>query len=922
MSTQATPTLYDDDLEPEPVLGDEIAVEPEDEELTPAFITTLVEKCIQFTEALVGHALHPYQQPLARRIIESVIMNDAEEVTALAARQCLDGDTVIFRRDGTAVRLREHEDAWSTGVKPTKRYKTHGGGEIIATDNHPVMTDRGWVPAGDLRIGDSVVTLAEWDIWGSLDASVEQAQLLGYMTTDGSWRRDQSPKFTNTRSAYLDEVEGLTEELFGITPKRYAKGNGYDQLMTLPRHGQRQNPVKAWLLDQEFDHGFPTTVFSWPKASVAAFVNRAWSGDGCVRTKGASAPDVFLACGNDEVYARYWQSLLLKFGVTSTVKREVMARGTGTFHRLVVGSGGDNVRRFFSAFGETFGKEVGSRAALDSCAVVARAVDHRGGCVHDLKRHLFSEGRRTGPGGIKGSPTTQCVKCGADNPRTVRARGRRSAVDRTLVGDGLPTPDGEVLSYRRVISIEDAGEREVFDVEYAGKGWFVAQGVYVSNSGKTEVISDVVAGLVIVLPRLAKIYPDLLGQFKDGFWVGMFAPVEGQVETMFQRTVAHLTSEHAKDLMTDPEIDDSAKRQGGAVKTIKLVKSGSFISMMTANPRAKIESRTFHLAVLDEAQDADDYVVSKSIAPMLAYNSGTMVKTGTPSTHKGNFYHSVMSNKRKANGARKTLRRVNHFQWDWRDVAKVNPNYGRFIKKEMARIGEDSDEFQMSYAVRWILDRGMFTSQRTMDRLGDTSMKILKDWTKTPVVVGIDPARKTDSTVVTVVWVDWERPDEFGYFDHRVLNWLELQGDDWEVQYAKIIDFLSHYNILSVAVDANGVGDAVAQRLRIMLPRAEVHSVTSSQAEQSKRFKHLLALMERDKVGWPAHAETRRLRIWNKFTQQMLDAEKVYKGQYFTVRAPAEAWAHDDFCDSLSLAVALTSDLQMSEVEVSSNPFF
>ena len=37
-----------------------------------------------------------------------------------------------------------------------------------------------------------------------------------------------------------------------------------------------------------------------------------------------------------------------------------------------------------------------------------------------------------------------------------------------------------------------------------------------------------------------------------------------------------------------------------------------------------------------------------------------------------------------------------------------------------------------------------------------------------------------DSTVVTVVWVDWDRPDEFGYYDHRILNWLELHGDDWE----------------------------------------------------------------------------------------------------------------------------------------------
>jgi len=77
------------------------------------------------------------------------------------------------------------------------------------------------------------------------------------------------------------------------------------------------------------------------------------------------------------------------------------------------------------------------------------------------------------------------------------------------------------------------------------------------QSGKSETIANTVATLMVLLPRLAKMYPDLLGQFKDGIWVGMFAPVEGQVETLFGRTVNRLTSERAQEIMGDPEIDDS-----------------------------------------------------------------------------------------------------------------------------------------------------------------------------------------------------------------------------------------------------------------------------------------------------------------------------------------------------------------------------
>ena len=439
------------------------------------------------------------------------------------------------------------------------------------------------------------------------------------------------------------------------------------------------------------------------------------------------------------------------------------------------------------------------------------------------------------------------------------------------------------------------------------------------QSGKSETVADTVATMMILLPRLAKLYPDLLGKFKDGIWVGLFAPTESQAETLFGRTVTRLSSERALEIMDDPEIDDTAARVGGVTRQIKLKKSGSTITMMTANPRAKIESKSFHLVIIDECQEADDFVVSKSISPMLAYYAGTMVKTGTPTTSKNNFYRSIQLNRR-----RQTNRgnRQNHFQWDWKDVAKYNANYEKFIRKEMLRIGEESDEFQMSYNCKWLLERGMFVTSSIMDELGDTSQELVKSWHKTPVVVGIDPARKTDSTVVTVVWVDWDRPDEFGYFDHRILNWLEMQGDDWEEQYYQIVNFLENYDVLAVGVDANGVGDAVAQRLKLLLPRAEVMSLTSSPSEQSKRWKHLQALIQRKMISWPAHAKTRRLRTWKRFYQQMVDAEVQYKGPNFLVAAPDESYAHDDFVDSLSIACSLTQDLVMPEIVASSNPFF
>ena len=137
-----------------------------------------------------------------------------------------------------------------------------------------------------------------------------------------------------------------------------------------------------------------------------------------------------------------------------------------------------------------------------------------------------------------------------------------------------------------------------------------------------------------------------------------------------------------------------------------------------------------------------------------------------------------------------------------------------------------------------------------------------------------------------------------------------------------MVDFLGHYNVLAIGVDANGVGDAVAQRLALLIPRAEVIPLTSSQQEQSDRFKHLQALIQRGQIAWPGNAKARRLRTWKRFYQQMIDAEKDFKGTNFLVHAPDEPHAHDDYVDSLAIACSLTKDLTMPKVQVAGNPFY
>lgn len=439
------------------------------------------------------------------------------------------------------------------------------------------------------------------------------------------------------------------------------------------------------------------------------------------------------------------------------------------------------------------------------------------------------------------------------------------------------------------------------------------------QSGKSETVANVVATAVILFPLLAKVYPTLMGDFKKGIWVGAFGPTDEMAETLYSRIVSRLTSEEAIEFMSDPEINVRIKGRG---KMLSL-SNGSLVRRQTAHPRSKIEGKTYHLILIDECQDADAQVINKSITPMGASTRATKIYTGTPTYKKSEFYEQIQRNKRADTGRGS---RQNHFEADWRAAGKANPKYLLHCQNEILRIGEESDEFKLSYRLIWMLGKGMFMTSERFEELGDKSQQIEKSWHLSPVVVGIDPARKQDSTIVTVVFVDWDHPDQYGFYKHQILNWLDLTNVEWEEQYYRIVEFLKGYSIYAIGIDAGGLGDVVASRLKVELPRAginaEIVEMNSDLGTQSKRWKHLAQLIDREAIRWPAHSKTRALRTYRRFRTQMQDLEKIFQGPNVLAKAPDEVNAHDDYCDSLALACILTESFTMPSIEISKNVFY
>src|SRR6185312_2937942 len=86
--------------------------------------------------------------------------------------------------------------------------------------------------------------------------------------------------------------------------------------------------------------------------------------------------------------------------------------------------------------------------------------------------------------------------------------------------------------------------RRMFESVIIGDGATITA-LFARQTGKSETVANVIATCMIMLPILAKVFPDLLGKFSEGVWVGAFAPVDAQADTLFGRIVSRLTSDSA-----------------------------------------------------------------------------------------------------------------------------------------------------------------------------------------------------------------------------------------------------------------------------------------------------------------------------------------------------------------------------------------
>ena len=450
------------------------------------------------------------------------------------------------------------------------------------------------------------------------------------------------------------------------------------------------------------------------------------------------------------------------------------------------------------------------------------------------------------------------------------------------------------------------------------------------QSGKTETVAITVGGLMIILPQLANMpmFADdkRLSMFKDGFWVGIFAPSQRQAQTTYNRMRGRMQCKEAQAVLNDPDFRLEFTTSNG--QTVAL-SNGSFCTAISASDGSNIEGESFKFIICEECQDISNYKIRKSIHPMGAAYNATICKIGTSTTFKGDFYEAINRNKKEYESGKISVR--NHFEYNYKVVMKYNPKYAKYIEREKRSLGENSDEFKMSYELQWIISRGMFVDIEELEKkCGDEFLDRVEADHRATHIAGIDVGggsaknrNDADSTIITIVEVDWSNPvlmetttDEetgenitYNAFNTYIKDWLEISpeiAENYEEQYHIIMDYLKNFRLARIVVDATRES-SLGQRIQANV-KCEVWLFTFSSKSKSEIYKHLQTEINTGRARFPMSAETKVSKEYLKFTQQLADLQKSYSGSYLVVSHPDERGAHDDYPDSWALALWGTKD--------------
>lgn len=384
-----------------------------------------------------------------------------------------------------AVRETRISDWIDSGIKRCYLVKTRTGREVAVTGHHPFFTVDGWKPLNELQVGSAIAVPRALPVFGNDDSlPIELVRLLAYYIAEGGLTSCSSPRFSITDPVIVDDFKKIIAKYFPDCAIR-VDGHGVTYQVARPRRAffMPPNPVGQWLsqfglmgkLSKE--KFFPACVWQWSRAHLAEFLRAMMSCDGSINQKEDyiriefSVASQRLAADLHHAFVRF--GIISKFYRTSkgAWRVEISEFDSIKLYQEEIGWIGEKSERLKDYHLREMSHPSGrGNAPKETWTLVRAAAASQGLSLIELAR--------------RSGETEAFGKFAGFNPHTNRAiTTRRLAGYAEVLSDNtLKKIAHRDIYWDEIVSIDDIGEHQVYDLTVPDGANFIAQDICVHNT--------------------------------------------------------------------------------------------------------------------------------------------------------------------------------------------------------------------------------------------------------------------------------------------------------------------------------------------------------------------------------------------------------------------------------------------------------
>ncbi len=383
-------------------------------------------------------------------------------------------------------KLTKASDFIDDGIKPVFEVVTRLGRKIETTITHPYLTINGWRKLEQIKVGEKIAVPRILNVFGKDNWRDCEVKILGYLLGDGCLTK-KSPEFIVAKSVLRDDFEQSVNEFGGV---EVVQCNSKDRTFAfrvrkIGGKTQGKNALTTWLKNLNIfgcnSHAkfIPNEVFTLNRRQLAMFLNRLFATDGWASVLKSAQPQLGFASVSEKMI-RQVQHLLLRFGVIANLKKRSIKYKTErrTAWQLEI-TDALSIKTFIAEIG-IFGKE-------DALKDVLRTLENRN---YQTNKDLIPIEIWSDISTKKGDESWLSLAKRAEIKGYTNVHAGQRAPSRQHLSKFANALNDEYLQqlasseiyWDEIVSIEFAGNKQVYDLTIPETHNFVANDICVHNT--------------------------------------------------------------------------------------------------------------------------------------------------------------------------------------------------------------------------------------------------------------------------------------------------------------------------------------------------------------------------------------------------------------------------------------------------------